>query len=64
MFYIRKFKNRIQKPSNIPIYQIIELFILFSQQAYEGFNKDGKIKHPEPFFDSEKVHLIFSATNL
>ena len=27
----------------------------FAFQAYEGFNKDGKIKHPEVFFDNERV---------
>jgi len=26
-------------------------------KAYEGFNKDGKIKHPEPFFDNEKIRF-------
>ncbi|XP_057300464.1 N-alpha-acetyltransferase 35, NatC auxiliary subunit-like isoform X2 [Hydractinia symbiolongicarpus] len=26
-------------------------------KAYEGFNLDGKIRHPEPFFDSEKIRF-------
>ncbi|XP_047139471.1 N-alpha-acetyltransferase 35, NatC auxiliary subunit isoform X1 [Hydra vulgaris] len=26
-------------------------------KAYEGFDKDGKIKHPEVFFDNEKIRF-------